>query len=292
MDTVAQTLVSFLVDRKAQGLSPNTINTIKAYTNELDRFTEFVDPDQDINDLKATTLREYMLYLKDVRGRNPGGIHIAYRVLRSWMYWWELETDGDYKAPIRKVKPPKVRNVPLDAVPVPDVKRLLTTCDATFKGIRDRAIILLLLDTGLRATELLNLNKDDIDLDSGVLQVHNGKGGKSRLAYFQPMTRRALRKWLKLNDQTALFITPQGTRFLYAGLRSMLRRRGQDLDMKATPHMFRRSFALEHLRQGTDVFTLSRLMGHSDERILSRYLPLVALDMEQAHRRNSPVNLL
>ena len=292
MDTVAQTLVSFLVDRKAQGLSPNTINTIKAYTNELDRFTEFVDPDQDINDLKATTLREYMLYLKDVRGRNPGGIHIAYRVLRSWMYWWELETDGDYKAPIRKVKPPKVRNVPLDAVPVPDVKRLLTTCDATFKGIRDRAIILLLLDTGLRATELLNLNKDDIDLDSGVLQVHNGKGGKSRLAYFQPLTRRALRKWLKLNDQTALFITPQGTRFLYAGLRSMLRRRGQDLDMKATPHMFRRSFALEHLRQGTDVFTLSRLMGHSDERILSRYLPLVALDMEQAHRRNSPVNLL
>lgn len=138
----------------------------------------------------------------------------------------------------------------------------------------------------------MNLNKEDLDLDHGVLQVHNGKGGKSRLAYIKPMTRRALRKWLKLIEQIPLFITPQGTRLLYAGLRTMLRRRANDLDMKATPHMFRRSFALEHLRQGTDVFTLSRLMGHSDERILSRYLPLVALDMEQAHRRNSPVNLL
>ena len=290
MDTVAQTLVSFITDRKAQGLSPNTI---KAYNNELNQFTEFTDPDQDINSLKATTIREYMLYLKDVRGRNPGGIHIAYRVIRSWLYWWELETDYEFKAPIRKVKPPKVKDAPLDAVAVPDIKVLLNHCDATFKGVRDKAIILLLLDTGLRATELLNLNQEDIDLDHGVLQVHNGKGGKSRLAYFQPLTRRALRKWLKLNDNTPLFTTHQGTRLLYAGLRSLLRRLSDYAEIsKVTPHMFRRSFAIEHLRAGTDIFTLSRLMGHSDERILSRYLPLVATDMEQAHRNHSPVNLL
>ena len=291
MYTIGQTLVSFITDRKAQGLSPNTI---KAYQNELDRFTDFVDPDQDIDDLKATTIREYILFLKDIRGRNPGGCHIAYRVIRTWLYWWELEMDGDYKAPIRKVKAPKVHDEPLQAVDLPDVKRLLIDCDATYKGIRDRAIILLLLDTGLRAFELLKLNQDDINLDTGVIQVHNGKGGKSRLAYFQPLTRRALRKWMNLTgEQVPLFITREGTRLLYAGLCSMLRRRSRNVDIdKATPHMFRRSFALEHLRQGTDIYTLSRLMGHADERILSRYLPLVALDMEQAHRRNSPVNLL
>lgn len=290
MYTIEQTLVSFITDRKAQGLSPNTI---KAYDNELNTFTKFTDPDRDICELKATEIREYLLFLKDVKGRNPGGVHIAYRVLRSWLYFWELEMDGDYRAPIRKVKPPRVKDVPLDAVGIPNIKVLLNYCDATFKGVRDKAIILLLLDTGLRATELLNLDIDDLDLDKGILQVHNGKGGKSRLAYFQPMTRRALRKWLTLNDQTPLFTVYQGTRLQYAGLRSLLRRRAQEAGItKVTPHMFRRSFAIEHLRAGTDVFTLSRLMGHSDERILSRYLPLVATDMERAHRSHSPVNLL
>ena len=290
MYTIAQTLVSFLTDRKAQGLSPNTI---RAYTNELDTFQNYVDPDQDINDLKATTIREYILHLKYVKGRNPGGCHIAYRVLRTWLYWWEMETDNEFKAPIRKVKPPKVHDEPLQAVDLPDAKKLLAECDATYYGVRDRAIILLLLDTGIRATELLNLNQDDLDLDHGVLQVHNGKGGKSRLAYFQPLTRRALRRWLSLNKHVPLFITHQGTRLLYAGLRTMLQRRASRAGLdKVTPHMFRRSFALEHLRAGTDIYTLSRLMGHADERILARYLPLVALDMEKAHRQNSPVNLL
>jgi site-specific recombinase XerD len=290
MSTIAQTIVSFLVDRKAQGLSPNTI---KAYTNELDIFQNYTDPNQDICNLKATTIREYILHLKDVAGRNPGGCHIAYRVLRTWLYWWEMETDNEFKAPIRKVKPPRVKDEPLQAVDLPDVKVLLNNCDATYQGVRDRAVILLLLDTGLRAAELLNLNRVDLDLDRGILQVHNGKGGKSRLAYFQPLTRRALRKWLNLNDNRPLFVSYQGTRLLYAGLRTMLQRRASRAGLdKVTPHMFRRSFALEHLRAGTDIYTLSRLMGHADERILSRYLPLVALDMESAHRRNSPVNLL
>lgn len=289
MYTIEQTIVSFLVDRKSQGLSPNTI---KAYTHELNTFQNYLDDNPPIDELKAHTIREYILHLKEV-GRNPGGCHIAYRVLRTWLYWWEMEMDNEYKAPIRKVKPPKVHDEPLDAIPLDDVKRLLDTCDSTYNGVRDKAIILLLLDTGLRAKELLNLNQVDLDIDRGVLTVRNGKGGKSRLAYFQPLSRRALRKWLNLNDNYPLFTIHAGTRLEYAGLRTMLRRKSAHAGItKATPHMFRRSFALEHLRAGTDIYTLSRLMGHADERMLSRYLPLVATDMEKAHRSHSPVNLL
>ena len=289
MSTIERTIVSFLIDRKAQGLSPGTVKT---YTHELDLFTRYATPALPIDELSPTLIREYMLHLQTTR--NAGGCHIAYRVIRTWLYWWEVEMDGDYKAPIRKVKPPKLSQEPLEPVTMGQVKALLNTCLPDYYGIRDKAMMLLLLDTGLRAMELLSINLEDMDVDTGTILVRNGKGGKPRMVYFQPLTRRSLRRYLKIhNGNQALFTDNEGVRLTYSGIRQMLVRRSKYADItNVSAHMFRRAYALEMLRAGTDVFTLSRLMGHADERVLSRYLKLVSSDLQQAHRQNSPVNML
>jgi integrase/recombinase XerC/integrase/recombinase XerD len=289
MYTVEQTIVSFLTDRKAQGLSPNTI---KAYTNELTIFQNYLKRGIDIDELTPTQLREYLLHLKEL-GRNPGGLHIAYRVLRTWLYFWELEMDNEYKAPIRKVKAPKLSQEPLEPVSLKHVSLLLRTCMTDYFGVRDKAMIYSLLDTGLRASELLDIDITDVDIN-GTILIRNGKGGKSRMVYFTPTTRRALRRYLNIHKGSlALFTDRDGIRLTYSGIRQMLKRRSQYADIpRVTAHMFRRAYALEMLRAGVDVFTLSRLMGHADERVLARYLKLVASDLEQAHRQNSPVDRL
>lgn len=289
MSTIEQTIAGFIIDRKAQGLSPGTIKT---YTYELGMFTRFLSPGLPIDELTPTMIREYLLHLQTTR--NAGGCHIAYRIIRTLLYWWEVEIDNGYKAPIRKVKAPKINQEPLEPVTLRQVKALINTCMVDFFGIRDKAMILLLLDTGLRAKELLDINLDDVSLVQATILIRNGKGGKPRMVYFQPLTRRALRRYLNIHKGgIALFTDREGIRLTYSGIRQMLTRRSKYADIPLiTCHMFRRAYALEMLRAGVDVFTLSRLMGHADERVLARYLKLVASDLEQAHRLNSPVDRL
>ena len=110
--------------------------------------------------------------------------------------------------------------------------------------------------------------------------------------YIGRRTRKALRAWLRLHQehQPALFTAYDGIRLGYSGLRLMLTRRSKTagIGTNVTAHQFRRAFALMMLRSGVDIYTLAGLMGHSDTRILERYLRLEANDLELAHRTYSP----
>jgi site-specific recombinase XerD len=286
METIEQTLVAFLTDRKAQRLSPKTIKT---YTYELYSFREFMDSRDvtGIDCLNPSDIREYMLFLAD-KGRNPGGQYVAYRTIKTWLFWWELEVEG-FTAPIRKVKAPRLDNEPLEPVSMEHVKLLIGTCDRTFYGNRDRAMILILIDTGVRAQALLNIDVDNLNLTLGTIHVVS-KGRKPRTLYIGRQTRRTLRAYLNIHRGTpALFTAYDGVRLTYSGLRLMLMRKSQRLGLPiVTPHQFRRAFALSMLRQGVNIYTLANLMGHSDTRMLERYLKLIDTDMESAHRQHSP----
>ena len=170
------------------------------------------------------------------------------------------------------------------------------TCDGqSFTGCRDRALLLALLDTGCRASEFLALNIGDVNLADGRVMVRHGKGGKGRVTFLGLKSRRALRSYLRYRSDRSeaepLWVTPQQTRLTYDGLRSMVRRRAACAGV-ADPslHSFRRGFAITSLRNGVDVFSLQRLMGHSDLSILRRYLTQTDADLEQAHRKAGPVD--
>ncbi|NLE75692.1 MAG: tyrosine-type recombinase/integrase, partial [Chloroflexi bacterium] len=178
-DALGSQIAAFLTDRQARGLSPRTV---QFYGDELRHFREWAQG-QRVTDAQAVTadlIRRYLLYLG--QRRNPGGVHAAYRTLRAFLRWYgeEVEPDG-WQDPMRRVRPPKLPQEPLEPVPLPDVQAMLRTCERkTFAGDRDRALLLALLDTGLRASEFVALDLGDVNLTTGAALVRSGKGGKSR----------------------------------------------------------------------------------------------------------------
>jgi integrase/recombinase XerD len=286
-------LEGFLIDRKAQNMSAGTVIF---YRQKLCKFAAFCESlaITQITEITPTTLREYLLFLEQ-KGHNPGGIHAHFRTLRAFLNWWEIECEpSDWRNPIKKVKAPKVGIDPLEPVDFNSIKAILDACDqTTFTGTRDKALILVLLDTGSRAGELLRLNVDDIDLVSGAVLIREGKGHKPRMVYVGKKTRHAIRAYLKQRqcDHTALWITIDSERLTYWGLRQMIRRRAAKAGIpEPSLHSFRRAFAINMLRAGVDVFSLQKLMGHSDLQVLRRYLAQTTEDIARAHRIGSPVD--
>jgi site-specific recombinase XerD len=245
-----------------------------------------------IGQLTPDIIRRYLLHLEE-RGRNPGGLQAAYRAVRAFLRWFEDETEPDnWKNPIRRVKAPRTATEPLEPVSMATVRALVNSCPKTFHGLRDKAIVYFLLDTGARAGECLAVNLADVDQVSGAVLIREGKGRKPRTVYLEKTARRALRTYLKTRaDKTpALWVTDERERLTYSGLREIIRRLSIRANVTRPPlHAFRRAFALACLRNGMDIYTLQNLMGHADLQVLRRYLKQTEQDLQAAHSKGSPV---
>ena len=284
---------SFLIDRRSQGLSPDTI---EFYTKKLQYFQKYCERQAltQISQLTSDFIRKYLLELSETH--NPGGMHACFRPLRTMLYWIEEEEimPTGWKNPIRRVKAPKLPTDPIEPVQIEEIHQLLKTCQSNYAGARDKAMMLGLLDTGARAKEFLNINLEDVDMATGAVMIRQGKGRKPRMVFLGRKTIRAIRGYLRYrhDNYAALWVSIRGERMTYAALRCLLRRRAEKIRMKSipTPHDFRRAFALVMLRNGVDIFALQKLMGHSDLQILRRYLAQTDQDIHTAHMRGSPVD--
>ena len=283
----------FLIDRRSQGLSSETISF---YTKKLKYFLKYCEGQAltQVSQLTSDLIRRYILELSETH--NPGGVHACFRPLQTLLYWIEDEEimPQGWKNPIRRVKAPKLPTEPLEPISVEDINLLLKTCESNYSGVRDKAMMLGLLDTGARAKEFLNINLEDIELATGSVLIRQGKGRKPRLVFLGRKSIRAIRAYLRArhDNNPALWVSIHGDKMTYAALRCLLRRRAQLIGLKEipTPHDFRRAFALVMLRNGVDIFALQKLMGHSDLQVLRRYLAQTDQDIQTAHMRGSPVD--
>ena len=290
-DHLDRWLKSFLVDRKSQDLAQGTL---QFYTWKLTLFTEFAASHNidHVGQLTPTHIREFLIELSATH--NPGGVHAAFRCLRAFLLWFEKEAEMDWPNPIRNVKAPRMAIAPLDPVDFKIISKLLKTCDnITFHGARDYAILLFLLDTGIRASELIALDLEDVDPIGGDVMIRKGKGGKPRIVLIGKRTRKAVRQYLRFrsDDENAAWVTENGDRLTYWGLNLILKRRSKMANApKPELHAFRRAFALACLRSGMDVYSLQKLMGHADLSVLRRYLAQTDEDLRAAHVKASPVD--
>lgn len=287
---------AFLIDRKAAGVTDGTMHF---YRTKLKLFSDYCEAQtvKRVSQITPTFLRQYFLYIEGT-GHNPGGRHAAFRTIRTFFIWFEKEAEPEgWSNPIRKVKAPRVPIEPLEPVSIEVVAKMVKACErGTFTGDRDTAILLCLLDTGARASEFLDINIGDVNQVCGDILIRQGKGRKPRTVYIGKQSKRALRIYLKYrrDNSPALWVThPRfgSERIRYAGLRGIIHRRAADANVEQPSlHDFRRAFALSMLRNGTDVFTLAKLMGHEGIIILERYLKQTNQDTEEAHRRAGPVD--
>jgi len=278
---------AFIVSRQAKGV---TASTLRYYRAHLPRFVAYLR-EQSVstpNQITSHHIRSFLVAQKE-RGLKPAAVHIYARQIKTFCIFCQREEFADSN-PMARVDMPKVPQTILPAYTSTELRAILKAC----KQQRDRAIVLVLLDTGLRASEALGLTVGDIDLGTGNVMVHQGKGGKDRMVYLGPRTRRELiRYWRErdgLLDDAPAWMDQRGKALRYWGLRQMFERLSERSGVKITAHGFRRTFAIEMLRNGASIYHLQRLMGHSDLTVLRRYLDLAETDLSDAHRKASPVD--
>ena len=284
-------MTAFLVDRQARELSARTIEYYACKLRSLQDYLQSRSVTR-VQDVTAGHLRQFMVHLVET-GHNPGGCHCFFRVARAFLRWCWSEYELTKTNPITKLKAPRIPQQPLEPVPLADIKAMLATCPRrTFTGDRDRAILLALLDTGCRASEFLALDLSGGNLATGAVIIRRGKGGKWRTVFLGAKTRRDVIRYLRhRTDDGPLWVTVRGRRLGYSGLRQIVRRRAEKAGVSIPSlHSFRRAFALLCLRSGADVYSLQKLMGHTDLSVLRRYLRQTEDDLQKAHQEHGPVD--
>jgi integrase/recombinase XerC len=291
---------AFILSRQAMRC---TAKTLEHYRYTVGGFVAWLTA-QGINspqDITPDNIRAYLVSLQERKTKDTTQ-HAHARGVKTWLRWMVDEGDLD-ASPMRKVPMPRLeKRIPAPFSPE-DIQTLLDACDRkTHTGARDYALLLTLLDTGLRASELLSLRVGSIDMRTGLVTVM-GKGNKQRQVRAGAKARAAIVRmlahrgdvvtgsplWLAIGhpereDPGALSLQ---------GLQTLLHRLGKaEGIMPCSPHRFRRTFALWMLRDGCDLHSLRLLMGHSDLTVLQRYLALAGEDIERAHMAHSPADRL
>jgi site-specific recombinase XerD len=254
-----KSLPRFIRWHKSMGHSAKTISY---YTTTLEAFTTFLKQHSyptAVDELHVDFVREWVEQQQD---KELSDATIATRItaLKAFSKWLVSE-EWLPKDPFTRLKVPKVADKPKDILTPQAVDKLLITCgNHTVNGLRDRAIILLLYSTGVRANELTSLCITDIDYARSLIHIRKGKGGKYRLVPLGVKVDRAIERYLAKRiegeQHPHLFLTDEGSPFNYVALRQMLRRRSEKAQVHAHPHLFRHSFAVQYLRNGGKLETL------------------------------------
>lgn len=303
---------AFILSKQIEGLSPNTIRN---YSLHLKRLQAQVGPDRPIGEISLTELRQFLHRLQVEAPESDGPIPHRAKPLSAKTvknvhtglssFWeWAISEGLLETNPLRQIKPPQPKLPTIQPFTKAEVKAILLTArqeaHSRELALRDNAIILFLLDTGVRNSELCGLTVGDLDFQTGAAKVR-GKGrkdqgqGRERIVYFSVTTTKALhRYWLhrgKPGAKEPFFINTTGRPMKRAQLTRHIKRLGDRAGVEdCFPHKFRHTFAIQFLRNGGNVYALQRILGHSDLTMSQRYLAIVQSDLETAHQKSSPVD--
>ncbi|MGB5048030.1 MAG: tyrosine-type recombinase/integrase [Caldilineaceae bacterium] len=289
-------LQDFHLDRQARNLTPKTLQWYR-YGLDIWRAFALAESLSTTEDVTPAHIRRFLVHLSE-RGHNPGGVAHIFGALKAYLRWYADEYAPTSWNPLLKIKNPKRTSERLDPLSLSHFQAMVDSCPRrSFNGDRDRALLMLTLDTGLRHQELTDLLVGDVDLNTGQVIVRSGKGRKGRAVFIGTKTRRALLAYYRhresLDDDLSLWTKRNGDALTKSGIRQIVRRAAgrAGVDMPGM-HEFRRAFAINSLRNGMDVATLQRLLGHSSIETVNRYLALVEDDLRAASGKYGVVDSL
>ncbi len=275
-----------------KGCSPATI---EAYRSDIRLFSQLLRSTGHTPEVEAITpevLRQYLAAM------STAGLSASTRARRLYALrslWHYLETaDLVTDNPCRKVSAPRRRQQLPNYLTVAECARLLAACDDNHYvdlAFRDRAILVVLMYQGLRRAELLGLQLGDVDLEAMTLLVRRGKGGTSRLLPLAGRAAQAVADWLEMRPDcphSALFVTRGSHPMSVKDIQRMFRRTVTRTGLRegVTLHTLRHTFATMLLREGVDVRTLQRLLGHASIETTALYLHVDTEDLRGAIGRH------
>lgn len=277
-------------------------HTISAYRNDITQFHSWLQDRPHVwtwGNVNRTDVQDYLLHLKGSEERSYAPATQARKVAAIKSFFHFLSADQKVEQdPTSDLVSPRVQKYWPKAISIEEVNALLeqTAQNEQPEGIRDRAMLETLYATGLRVSELVNLNKEDINVESQYLRCL-GKGRKERLV---PVHSRALeavtcylneaRPLLARNDQeNALFLNHRGQRLTRQGFWLILKAYSSAAHIDGiTPHTLRHSFATHMLHGGTDLRKVQEWLGHSSISTTQIYTQLNTERLHQAYESAHP----
>lgn len=280
----------FLYLKKAQGALDYTM---RDYNSRLERFEKYYTNEY----LEMEPLKEVLIELfSDTQKLAPATYNGIYSYLNAF-FNWVVDNDYLYKNPIKilgfkkKKETGKIRNIPEDII-----KRLLQEIDInTFVGLRDYALISLTLDTGIRPSEATGLRISNLDSEHFeiVVPADIAKTRQARTLPLSYQTVEILKNLISFRIpgcEDYIFLSVTGRKMSTDNWEDRLQKYSVAINYKITPYDFRHTFAIMYLRNGGNVFSLQRLLGHSNLEMTKRYVNFSQIDIANQHTNASPIN--
>ena len=292
MEKQVKLFLDFLKDDKK--LSDNTL---QSYRRDIEQYEKYVS-DNKINYLKVTeeTILEYMEYLRE-ENKKESTISRSLASIRSF-YQYLIRVKKIKKDPTMTIESPKINKRTPNILTSKEVELLLDQPkDVDLKGTRDKAMLEFAYATGMRVTEMISLDIDDVKLDEGYV-VCRGRS-KSRNIPLGSMSLKALKEYIDdarpylIRDESeeALFVNVNGTRLTRQGFWKIVKyyKEQAHIEKDITPHVLRHSFATHLLQKGADLKAIQTMLGHSDISSTQVYMqfqdPGIKNEYKKAHPR-------
>lgn len=280
--TVGQAVAAYLAALAAGG---HAKTTLLSYRSVFGRLARGLGEGRNIRHVTTADLNAYLADLRE-RMKSPSSPSLTARIFKGFFRW--LTETGEIGAnPMIPIRPHRSPWNPVPPYSDNEIHRLLEAATVPI----ERAIVALLLDTGVRVSELVGLTLEDVDLELNVLRVM-GKGGKRRALALNDQPREALEAYLKEAAPRNGNLWPEG--FNDRRVRTIVYRLGRVAAVPHVfPHRFRHTFASRFMAETGNALALQALMGHTSLVMVQRYIAAAQAEIAlEAHRRHSPMDAL
>lgn len=311
-------LEDFLIYCQSKNLSQKTLSS---YEQSLKLFIQYLKNEHEIEDpnkVKAGHIRQYVKYVQE-RGKytvvgndksrkinRPENrtdykktvsnvtINNYIRNIKVFFNWLHAESEIR-KNPVDTIEQIKTERRQKAAISEEEFRDLLKQFDFTkFHGYRNKVVVMLLQDTGMRIGECLAIDSDNIDFKHRMILVTRTKGRQERYVYFSQQMARELRHYIKFKERytstNLLFPTTRSTEMSVQSFEKQLKQAGDQIGLAVHPHQLRNNFARQFLLNGGDLYTLSRILGHSSVTVTEQaYLDLTREEIAKKYQNHSPL---
>jgi site-specific recombinase XerD len=307
----------FVLTKQTEGKSHRTV---EFYSENLKRFLWYASRQWWSDDIRMLTewhVREFLGYVANERCRwgvegngsetcrvraSHATVHHYFVVLANFFNW--LVREGFVsESPMARVRVARPKSRVVKPYTQEEIRRMIAVCDcdyehnARFLGSRNKAIILVLLDSGVRLSELIGIRLEDVNTSNGNIRVM-GKGSKERVVRIGKVAQKAVWRYLMhrpVNGQKQLWLSEEKGPLSCGGVQCLVRRLKQraGINGDGSVHRFRHTFALNFLRVDKNVFNLQYLLGHSELEMVRRYTATLGMeDALKAHEKASPADMM
>ena len=293
----------FFRNMEERGLAEQTKSF---YKKKLSVFRKFLVQIKKVQFLEQLTNEEIKYYIESKYSKNKVNTFNCHaRALRAFFNY--LERDGYLIAnPARNIKPKKVRKEKIDYFTIDQVRKLITSFDLRYKSeLRNLLIVMILLDTGVRNSELVRIKLEDINYQERSIYLYATKTNTFRTVYYSKETERILnvyrREVLKKTEKGPLFVkfhSQYNEPILGSGINTemvygLLSRKAKKIfgnDFRMNPHKFRHTFATHFVINGGDPFSLRDLLGHTNIETTKIYVDMSPKDLKTKHVKHSIIS--